>query len=139
MPPRRADRTLAVAVILSLAGLGTAFGLWRWPDQRPALECEPALVHLDDAGVARCGAGGALPAGQALTLGLALDLNRASAEELALVPQINGELARRLVETRTRLGGFRSWAEVDAVEGVGNVRLARLREHCRLETSDAGV
>ena len=133
------SRTRAVAIVLGLSTLTTGIGLSLWPDHRPALDCPPGDVHLDARGVARCGSGHPLPGGQALTVGLPLDLNRASAEELALVPGIGDDLARRLVLERDRRGGFSSWDEVDVVEGVGVVRLTRLQQHCQLQTIDGGV
>ena len=133
------SRTRAVAIVLGLAALPLAVTVSRWPDARPALDCPSTEVHLDERGVARCGPGAPLPAGQALTLGLSLNLNRVTAGELALIPGISEDLARRLVEERARLGGFRSWDEVDAVEGVGAVRLTRLQQRCQLPTTDGGV
>jgi len=52
---------------------------------------------------------------------------------------ISVELARRLIAERERLGGFGSWDEVDAVEGVGTVRLTSLQERCQLPPGDGGV
>jgi competence ComEA-like helix-hairpin-helix protein len=40
------------------------------------------------------------------------DLNKASAEELERVSQIDGERARYLVEARNRVGGFKSWDDL---------------------------
>jgi len=41
-----------------------------------------------------------------------LDINSASAEELQRVFQMDGTRARYLIETRKRIGGFRSWDEL---------------------------
>jgi competence protein ComEA len=133
------SRTRAVAIVFGLAALGLAVGKALWPDAKAALDCPSDEVRLDARGVARCAPGAPLPAGQALTVGRPLDLNRVTADELALVPGISVELARRLVAERARLGGFSSWEEVDAVEGVGAVRLTRLQERCQLPTGDGGV
>lgn len=133
------SRTRALSMVLGLAGLAMGGGLVLWPSPNPSLTCPPQGVHLDSQGVARCGAGRPLPAGQALTVGLPIDLNRVTADELALVPGISEDLARRLVEERTRLGGFSSWDEVDLVEGVGVVRLTRLQQNCQLRSTDGGV
>lgn len=107
----------------------------RWPSSESALPCEPSLVGLDDAGIARCGAANALPAGQALTIGQKLDLNRCTAEELALVPGVGPSLAKRLVEARP----FTSWSQVDAVTGVGASRLETLQQSVQLGEFDAGL
>lgn len=133
------SRTRASVVVIGLAGFAMAFGVWRWPSQGLALPCAPSAVHLDARGIAHCGAGAPLPVGQALTLGVPLELNRLDAEALALVPGVPAELARRLVEERGRLGGFRSWEDVDRVAGVGNARLRALQQCCRLPSEDGGV
>lgn len=122
----------ALAIVL-LAGLVLAVGVWwRWPAPQPTLDCRDGQVSLDDAGIARCGSGWPLPAGQALTVGQKFDLNAVAADDLALLPGVGPELARALVEERARLGGFSSWDEVDAVPGVGPSRLATLQQACRL-------
>lgn len=115
---------LAVAALGLMAAGGAA--RWGWPSSTPALDCEPAAVRFQ-AGVAVCGAGGPPDASQALALGLKLDLNSASEEELARLPGVGRSLARRLVEAREAQGRFSSWAEVDAVPGVGGAKLETLR------------
>ncbi|MBK7860773.1 MAG: helix-hairpin-helix domain-containing protein [Archangiaceae bacterium] len=119
-------KRLGVALLLAaVLGAGAVVAL-RWPSSRPALDCEPSQVHLDDAGVARCGPGAELAASQKLTAGAKLDLNRASAEELAVIPGVGPKLAQALVDERKRLGGFTSWEQVDRVTGVGQTRLQTL-------------
>jgi len=120
------NRTAALATAtLGLLAVG-AVARWRWPSSAPALDCEPGAVRLVD-GVAVCGEG-AMPTGaQALALGLKLDLNAASEEELAQLPGVGRSLARKLVEAREAQGRFSSWQEVDAVSGVGAAKLETLR------------
>ncbi|MEW6431879.1 MAG: helix-hairpin-helix domain-containing protein [Myxococcota bacterium] len=124
------QRALAVVLLAALALAIAAW--WRWPSSAPALDCPEEEVSLDAHGVARCGPGAPLPAGQKLTVGQPLDLNAASAADLALLPGVGPELARALVEERQRLGGFSTWEQVDAVPGVGPARLATLRGACAL-------
>lgn len=120
-------RRAGVALLLAaVAGAGLLFAL-RWPSTQSALDCPPGEVHLDDAGVARCGPGRPLAAAQVLTAGGKLDLNRASEEELAVIPGVGPKLAKMLVDERARLGGFKSWDEVDRVSGVGDTRLDQLK------------
>jgi competence protein ComEA len=76
--------------------------------------------------------GGGLSAAQRRTLGLKVDLNSISEEELARLPGIGRLLAKDLVEARNRLQRFRSWEEVDAVRGVGPVKLKRLQEQTEI-------
>ena len=122
------NRTGALAVAVGLTGVALAVGVWRWPSSRPALDCPADQVHLDGQGVARCGPGQPLSAAQRLSLGLKLDLNRATADELALVPSVGPQLARALVAERERLGRFATWDQVDAVAGVGPARLSALQQ-----------
>ena len=62
-----------------------------------------------------------------LALGVPLDLNQASAAELAQVPGITQTLAERIVAQRNRLGGFSKLEDLRAVKGIGPVTLKRLR------------
>jgi DNA uptake protein ComE-like DNA-binding protein len=44
-----------------------------------------------------------------------LDLNRASEQELAQVPELGPERARRIVEFRSQQGGFRSFEDLRGI------------------------
>lgn len=128
-------------LLVALAILG-AVGLvswWRWPSTQPALDCEPALVFLDDAGVARCGSPGALPAGQALTVGQRVPFERLTADDLAILPGIGPSLANEIIAAREARGRFCSWDEVDALEGVGPARLEALQRLAEIPRCDAGL
>jgi len=118
-------------------GVGVALRM-RWPSAAPALTCPVESVRWMDAGtmwVASCTSGsatGRAPAGPMMTLGARLNLNDATAEELALIPGVGPTLARALVKERGELGGFRSWEEVDAVSGVGPAKLDILKRSAEL-------
>lgn len=58
-----------------------------------------------------------------------LDLNRATAGELARLPGVGRELAGRIVAHREARGGFASPDELRWVPGVGARKLARLAPH----------
>lgn len=127
-------RTGWLAVVF-LAVLATGVGLrLRWPSSRPALDCSPEEVSWSDAGIARCDplAPRQVPAGPGLTVGVKLDLNQASEEELALVPGVGAKLAREIVVARKASGRFRSWEEVDEIAGVGPAKLEALRAAAEL-------
>ena len=60
-------------------------------------------------------------------LGRPLDLNRASAEDLAAVPGIGSGLAAEVVRERDEHGPFRSPDALRRVRGIGPVRMERAR------------
>ncbi|MFP2909461.1 ComEA family DNA-binding protein [Pyxidicoccus sp. 3LFB2] len=134
-----AGRTAALAAVtLGVMGFGAVARL-QWPDSTPALDCAPEAVRIRADGVATCGEGLEPSGAQALALGRRLDLNTATAEELALLPGVGASLARRIVEARETSGRFASWDEVDAVSGVGAAKLQTLQAATTLgATSDAG-
>lgn len=94
-------------------------------------------MRLDPAGLATCGPGTVPTGAQALALGLKLDLNAASESDLALLPGVGRDLARRLVEAREERGRFVSWEDVDAVPGVGAAKLETLRAATVLDAAAA--
>ncbi len=117
---------------MALLGLGLCgvVAALKWPSSRPALDCPPEQVRWGESGVATCAAGpdGPVPPGQAMTLRRKLDLNRATAEELALVSGIGPALAGTLVRERLAHGGFSTWEEVDALPGFGASKLTALQQ-----------
>jgi competence ComEA-like helix-hairpin-helix protein len=127
---------------LSFVAVAVMFGAAMRLRSRAAestFDCPPEHVSLDDDGVARCLNGEGLPAGQALTAGQKLDLNRVSATELELLPGVGPALASAIVAERDRRGGFVSWQDVGRVTGVGYARLTMLQRTCELGRLDAGV
>ena len=62
-----------------------------------------------------------------LTLGLALDLNTATAEDLEALPGVGPVLAQRIVAHRVAHGNFRNIAELLEVSGIGAKKLEALR------------
>ncbi|NBD09327.1 helix-hairpin-helix domain-containing protein [Corallococcus sp. c25j21] len=135
---RRWGRTSALAALsLGLLALGFVARA-RWPESGPSLDCPPESVRLDAAGLATCGPGSVPTGAQALALGRKLDLNAASEAELALLPGVGRDLARRLVTAREDQGGrFTSWDDVDAVPGVGAAKLETLRAATVLDPAAA--
>lgn len=71
------------------------------------------------------GAGAAAPAAAAGPL----SLSRATAEELDALDGIGPTLAARILEWRTRNGGFASVDQLIEVQGIGPTRLEALRPH----------
>ncbi len=124
MSQGRPRAVAAVAAVALAVGVG---GYFLWPSTKSALDCPADQVHLGPDGVAHCGPGEPLPAGARLTLGARLDLNQATAEDLAQLPGVGPSLANAIVEERKRRGGFKTWDEVDAVSGVGPARIETLK------------
>jgi competence protein ComEA len=58
-------------------------------------------------------------------LGLPLDPNRASAEDLAAVPGLSPGLAAEIVADRGRRGPFERVESLERVRGIGPARMAR--------------
>jgi competence protein ComEA len=79
--------------------------------------------------VARCNAGGQPPASVRAALGVRLPLNRVPEADLARLPGVGPLAAHALVQARP----FLSWAEVDAVRGVGPARLQILTQATELD------
>ncbi len=121
-------RTRALAIIVGAEALLAAAMFWLRPSGKAALECEPARVRMGNDGIARCDVGVPLPAAAALAVGAKLDLNRCSADELALIPGVGPSLAKTIVDARTARGGFKTWDELDSVAGVGPARLEVLQQ-----------
>ena len=64
---------------------------------------------------------------QLLTLGLALDVNNATAEDLEALPGVGPVLAQRIFQYRENQGPFKKFEDLLAVHGMGKKKLAQLR------------
>ena len=114
----------------SVPGVGPA--LLR--DAGPHLALAPAPAKAS----ARSLSGGSAPGAEpdrtpgkrtaaSLPPGSIVDINRATAEELAALPGIGPALARRIVEWRGSHGPFRDAGALEAVPGIGPATVERLR------------
>lgn len=70
-----------------------------------------------------------LDAPRRLALGLPVDVNRATAEELVLVPGIGEGTAEAIVRFRKERGGLRRLEELTEMRGIKEKRLAKLRPY----------
>jgi competence protein ComEA len=61
-----------------------------------------------------------------LALGMKIDINTVSAEDLMPLPGIGPELAARIVSFREKNGPFRSTEEIENVPGIGRVAFERI-------------
>jgi competence protein ComEA len=64
-----------------------------------------------------------------LGLGLAVDVNTATAQDLEALPGVGPVMAQRLVQYRQTHGPFKTLDDLLAVAGVGKQKLARLKPH----------
>ncbi len=68
-----------------------------------------------------------------LLVGLPVDVNGASPEDLASVPGLSARLAVAVVAERMRGGPFKSLDDLIRVRGIGSARLARARPYLALK------
>ncbi len=68
-----------------------------------------------------------------MTLGLALDLNQATLEDLEALPGIGPALAGRIVDYRQRHGPFKNIDDLENVSGIGPKKLALIKPYLILE------
>jgi len=81
-------------------------------------------VEVDKDGTYRLGL---MSGTQLLTLGLPLDLNRATAEDLEALPGIGPELAKRIVAYRQKNGPFKTVDDLKKVSGIGAKKLEQIK------------
>ncbi len=92
----------------------------------PRLVCDAAELAP---GISSSSPGGELR----LTLGLPLDLNQATAQELRALPRVGPVLSQRIVDCRRRDGPFGSVAQLVRVRGIGARTMRRLAPHLRVD------
>jgi competence protein ComEA len=61
-----------------------------------------------------------------------IQLNQATAEELQALPGVGPSLSERIVAYRTEHGPFKSIDQLAEVKGIGDKKLAKLRDHLAL-------
>lgn len=89
-------------------------------------------------GMGAAGAGGGSPAadgeaaGGGLAPGVKLSVNSATAQQLDELDGVGPGMAAAIIEQRTKLGGFTRIEQLDDVPGVGEKRLASLRQQLEL-------
>ncbi|MGO8762587.1 MAG: ComEA family DNA-binding protein [Desulfobaccales bacterium] len=81
----------------------------------------------------------AMPGAQLLTLGLPLDLNRASAEDLDAMPGIGPALAQKIVAYRNAHGPFKQIDDLLEVSGIGPENLQKLKPSLGLGSPEAAA
>jgi len=63
--------------------------------------------------------------------GIQIDVNHASVDALCLLPGIGPQLARRIIDHRTASGSFETVAQLQAVSGIGQQTITRIKALAR--------
>jgi competence protein ComEA len=85
-----------------------------------------ALLMISSTGEATLGE---MSAAGRLALGLRIDLNRASEEDLSLVPGIGERMAAQILLLRLEKGAFRDLSDLLAVPGIKEKKLNSLKDY----------
>jgi competence protein ComEA len=105
---RRADQAVAAAVlVLALAGIA---GHWIWQGR-----LRGRVIEIERA--------------EPIAIDFQIDVNRADWPELALMPQIGEQLAKRIVADRQEHGPFRDLDDLRRVRGIGPRTLEAMRPY----------
>jgi competence protein ComEA len=138
--------TMAVEVI----GSRGADGIYFVPERMPVATIvgvtgiEGTIEHTgeavpDNTAITISAEGGSLkindmPSVRRLSLGLPIDLNRASAVELLQVPGIGDSLANQIVQLRQTKGHFTSLLDLKSVPGVKEKKLNNLKKYLSVKS-----
>lgn len=133
LPEEDARRVAAVAVssvffaLLPIAAARTVPAI----GAAPSITCAAAASRHED-GAIRCDDRGETLDGAALLLsGVKLDLNRATAKDLELIPEIGPKVAAQIVAERDQNGPFCGASDLTRVRGIGPIRAAKIAPFTR--------
>jgi competence protein ComEA len=105
---RRADQAVAAAVlVIALALIG---GHWVWQGR-----LRGRVIEIDRA--------------EPIAVDFKIDINQADWPELALMPGIGEQLAKRIVDDRQTNGPFRDMSDLRRVRGIGPKTLEGMRPY----------
>ena len=63
-----------------------------------------------------------------IVFSIPLDINMATVQDFEALPGIGPKLAQEIVETRERLGGFKTIDELKKVKGIGDKKFGKIRD-----------
>ncbi len=108
----------------------TLLEVWRQaggPEPLPQPDVKLLSETLVEVAAGGCYRLGHMSGERLLTLGGALDLNNATAEDLEALPGVGPVLAQRIIEYRQSRGPFQNIDDLLAVHGIGKKKLAQLK------------
>lgn len=82
---------------------------------------------------------GEMAAAKKLALGLPVDLNRISEEELSLVPGIGEKTAYQIIQLRREMGGFRDITDLTALPGIKEKKLNSLKGYLEVRPAKGEI
>jgi competence protein ComEA len=118
-------RGTSLAGFLEMAGI-VDFGVPAEPGPSPVLK-SPTTITLvpSPPGISI----EPMAAGKRLTLGIPIDINRSSMQDLVLIPGIGEKTAEKILELRRANGMFRKLDELMLVKGIKEKRFEKLRRY----------
>lgn len=128
-------RALIMLLGLAVAGHGVRVALMR-PGEAPG---QVELLAALPPGRASAQLDSARAAGRPLRPGERIDLDRASAADIARLPRVGPRLARAIVADREARGGFGDLAGLDRVPGVGPGLLETIRPYASFSAPPGGA
>lgn len=123
------DDARAALLLALLAALGVGARLLLAPGAAAPGDVHLAVTRSIDSGAANTVAEQAARLSRPLAPGERIDIDRASAAELARLPRIGPALSARIVADRSEHGPFGSLEELDRVSGIGPKLLEAIRPH----------
>lgn len=148
-PPSPAPAQTMNPVFVEVTGAAAHPGLYSFP-QPPSLSevwrraggTSPApptqikltsgtRLEINQAGGYRMGR---MPGPQLVTIGLAVDLNQATAPDLEGLPGIGPAMAKRIVDYRTAHGPFKKIDDLQQVSGIGPGKLEKIKPYLSINS-----
>ena len=83
-------------------------------------------------GEVRVGPGGDAPGGSSSAVGVLVNLNTATLDQLDTLPGVGPVLAQSIIEYRTKHGRFTKIEELQEVDGIGSKTYAQIAPHVRV-------
>lgn len=131
----RSEVRLIAALTLAFVGGGIFTNWLGKPQDAPPRSAPAGVIPISGRRLVIPETGGADPSRPVDGM---IDLNEATADQLAELPTIGPAKARAIVEHREKVGGFAAVEELDAVPGIGAKTLERLAPFLLISTPAEG-